>query len=256
MNLQRRRFLSKAFEIGGLSALMSLGLSYKVASTFAGIQAAHKKAIARKNVEVGGEPTTISEDFSTNPIGTRWTAEIGTFVYDSGNENLDCVSSATGLLSHDTQLDTINQYVVVQYVSIPETSFAGIYFRFDGNTSNNAYAVRYEAAADRFLWRTLTGVTGLGDIEFQAHSLTIGDYVGITCTGTADSTIVKIWDFGVSPPGDPHDPSSWGAATYTFTNNPDSDKRADSGRYVGLYDGGTNAAVATFDNFSAGTFTP
>ena len=58
MNLQKRQFLEKVFKVGGLSALVSLGMSCKVASVFAvGIQEMQRSVIARMNVEVGGGGT-------------------------------------------------------------------------------------------------------------------------------------------------------------------------------------------------------
>lgn len=83
MNLQKRRFLSKAFEIGGLSALISLGLSYKAASSFAGIlMQMDSGKVVSDAICIGWDapscsPSTVPTSSSAQNdqiVTTKWTA--------------------------------------------------------------------------------------------------------------------------------------------------------------------------------------
>ncbi len=209
--------------------------------------------IAGANSEaiVSGE-VTISDDFSTD-ISSGWTEDDGNWIYDSGNENVDAPANERGMLSNNTMLDNVNQYVAVEYDNIAASSYGGFYLRYTGSYSDPGYAVRYNIGSASFEWRSCaTGADSCSTFATSSsHTLHAGDYVGVEIEGTGNDTVVRIWDFGTSVPAR----GSWGAATFTFTDNPST--AADTGKYVGLYDGGIGAAnFVTFDNFSAGTYTP
>lgn len=196
--------------------------------------------------QAAGSPTTISEDFSGTDL-SAWTQQSGTWVLDTVNDNLD-TPAGSGLISHNTELDTVTQYASVKYVSSDFNAYTGIYFRFDGNTSNYAYTVRYQNPTSDFVWRYCTSYNCTTIGSSWPNVLDDGDYYGIEVEGTGTNTIVRLWDFGPSVPAR----GLWGPADHTWTDNPS--HVADTGKYVGLYSGASD--LATYDDFEAGTYTP
>ena len=150
---------------------------------------------------------------------------------------------------YDTDIGSINQWgvVSVSYTDADASTYAGHYFRSDGNMANVAYALRYERTVTDIVWRYCTGAS-CTTIATWDHSLDDGDSFGYEVEGTGNDTVLRVWDFGGSVPAR----GSWGAADHTFTDNPAS--AANTGTYIGLYDGHVN--LASFDDFAGGSYTP
>ena len=194
----------------------------------------------------------IEDDFEGDL--SKWTQLSGTDPFtiqtSGGSEVLRTSTTSSGTIIYtDEQTSTISQWAMVQYVNSEVTNphFAGLYFRSTNNASEYAYTARVESAHE-VVWRSCKGHSCWDIQGTTTTDIYDGDYYGIEVTGTADDTVVKVWDFGSSPPADR---GSWGSATDTLTDNPNSARRADVGKYVGIYDG-SGASYDEFDNFSAG----
>lgn len=205
----------------------------------------HYSGASWAEIEAGAPvgPVTISDDFS----GTlaNWTIETGSWNIASGELSN---GSSNGVLSHNTDIKSINQYVLVKYVI---RDYSGAYLRFDGNLSNYAYAVR-GISSGAVEWRYCLGSSCTTIESTGVLDVGEGDYIGAFASGTGTNTTVDAWNFGNTPPANPDDPSTWGAPDFTFTADPANP--ADTGTYIGLYSG--NAGLGIFDNFYGGSYTP
>lgn len=257
MNRERREFLKNAFKLAfavggitaGITALITLGLSVKEANAI---------SLIGSGVASGGpSQPEISDDFSgdlsawTNPLGTG-----AAFIHDTDNDNLDSPSS-TGVILHNTETSTINQYVAAKIVSAP-ASYNGFILRNDGGTSNTSYTVR-NAVGSNFDFRYCDGTEQTNCITVDTVALqtpAINDFWGvkISGTGSGSGTTVKVYFWVAGSYGSVPDIANWDSDntdTATFDTSTIADL-ADTGKQLGFYQGSTGSQ--TWDDFIAGSF--
>ncbi|MCF6265220.1 MAG: hypothetical protein L3J57_01590 [Desulfuromusa sp.] len=192
----------------------------------------------------GSVPVTVSDNFEGDL--SAWTIVRGSWDIVAGGPGDNYLSSSVsnGVISYNTSIGSINQWVLVVYKDI---QYAGAYFRFTGSDTAPAYAVGAKVGST-IAWQSCTG-DNCTTIDTWSHTVTPGSYIGAEIAGTDTETICRMWDFGQSPPADR---DSWGIADFISTADPV--EAADTGQYIGLYSGSTETEL--FDNFSGGGFLP
>lgn len=191
----------------------------------------------------------IDDDFSSGNLDA-WTQNVGDWVLHTGPENLETPDGGPGLITNNTELSGLNQWLTVQYVSWSELSYTGPYFRFDGDAGNPGYALRYESDSNNWIWRSCTGASCTDPGDYYNQEITEGTYIGLEIEGISTATECRLWIF----PGEPPPRGSWGDPTNTWTTP--RALEANIGLQVGLYDGkaGGQSFSVVFDNFKAGVF--
>ncbi len=207
-----------------------------------------------KPEEVGGG-ASFSDAFTrtdNDSLGANWT---------EADTDIDIVSNAAksaGTFDNSqsfaiytgTACNTVSQYVKMTWTSTG-ISRPSIYLRY--TASGPYYEVSFNQTDDLVYWIHWTGVGGTRtEIPVTPPSLTMGttETVGVTITGTGNSTVVKVW---LSPTGDaPTDASTWGgsASNVTFTDDPAS--AVNTGNNVGIGTGLNNNSDVIIDDFFGG----
>ena len=189
--------------------------------------------------------SAITDDFADTDA--KWTTLAGTAWSITGG--LFQSASASGVEVYtDAQTSTVTQTLQAQWRnSVP--NYGGVYFRSTNNDAEYAYALRYSNVKG-WEWRYCTGTTCTTIQNNTDNGVSSGthfvsdteDYFAVQVTGTGDSTVVGVQDCGASP-------CTLGSfsANFTFEANPA--QVADTGKYVGVYNG-SNSTI-DFDNFSA-----
>lgn len=185
----------------------------------------------------------ISDDFTTDPLTSRWTEITGSdWVYDSVNDNLDSPGTSNSYILYVSNgTGTTTQWAKVEIVTLGTNGGVILSAAVDGQ----GYSWRIMQEAASITWAEMSNMVWNDPIgSSSAVSFTDGDTMAVSVyrTATLADTIIRIWK---NPTGDC--PSEWGAADITFTDNP---ANAPAGSYVGLGDHGV--AVSTYDNFTAG----
>ncbi len=213
----------------------------------------------------GAAKAVFTDDFSVD-ISGRWTNLTGTsLTYDGVSDNVDM--TGTGVNLYNTAVNTISQYVAALVVADSEIGrFNGVYLRqvaIDA-TGTQSYTFRRNKDDDLSV-RHCDGssCTDIGGMLDPGVNQNDGDSIGIEVTGAGSATQWKLWWWDAqSPPSR----ESWGtciwgkyisgqtATTCSSSNESVSDlgaNYADSGKYVGLYDGG-GTGTTTWDDWMAG----
>lgn len=165
-------------------------------------------------------------------------------------------SDQSVLLYTDEQTCTVTQWAMAKFLITYGQIYSGFYLRSQNDETQYSYALRYEETETDFVWRYCGGsnngnvAEACQDISTTVWDRTLndGDYVGVEITGAGDLTVVKVYDLGVSAKSYANWASS-ADASVTFTDNPT--YPADTGKYIGLYNGGSTDVA--FDDFQAGS---
>jgi len=201
----------------------------------------------------GACSTSISDDFSGTL--TLW-SDLGTSGSWTINSGQVEVTVRSVLLYTDEQTCVAGTQWAMAKVDLSQDNvYGGFYFRSQNDQTTYAYAVRYEEPNVLFRWRYCGGTansnTASSCISLGTWTRTLdnNDYYGVEITGTGDATEVKIYDLGTTAINYSNWASSADSMT-TLTDNPGV-YAADTGKYIGLYDGAGN--IVGFDDFSGGS---
>jgi hypothetical protein len=217
------------------------GLAKASVKTFNGLAVASWKSWNGLLIPSAAGGAAFSDDFAgTGTLGANWTVTTGTWGRVSGQCSLSsiggCLAGYTG-----TACTTLDQYVKATLSTI-SSSYPALVFRRENGTPTNNYYVYKDGLT--IVWANDAG----GSIQSASMSLSNGDSLGITVTGTGSSTIVRVWKNPAA--NTPTSLTVWGGASpdVTFTNN--SSVASDSGTTVGL--GGNNQSSLIYDDFFGG----
>ena len=207
-----------------------------------------------------------SDDHVDGGSGRQWNELTGSgTAVDVASDNLDGVTSPFTLI-FESPTDTITQYGA--HLVGASTQYNGLYFRSTNNAAERAYALRFNAAAS-IMWRSCTGHSC--DVDIGAcdpgFELFAGDSFGFRVTGTSTATVLEMyfWDDEAPPPVTDGDvDTAWAAGNRDgyctvcasgcdTTWTAPTDKYADTGKYGGFYNGGSQLMI--FDNFALGDST-
>jgi len=130
-------------------------------------------------------------------------------------------------------------------------NYGGPKFRASATDSNRSYVVRNELNG-ALAWRHCGSYSSCTTIQSASVTLTGGEHLGITWTGTGASTVVNWYVFVYTDPschgctGGACDTSGWAAnadQSGSFTTDPPTGTYAelDTNRYWGLYNGSSGA---------------
>lgn len=152
-----------------------------------------------------------------------------------------------------TACTTVNQFVKMDLpASNANGCRPGAIFRYT-DSSSPFYEVRVQLSGPASaIWWVRLATPGGTETAVGTHgsfNLTPGTTVGITCSGTGNSTVIN---FFLSPSGNaPTTASLWGGAGPDLSMTDDPASPVDTGAYVGI--GGIGAAgLMTWDNFIGG----
>lgn len=200
-------------------------------------------SVSGRREPVGGCSTSISDDFSGTLSKWKYNSGSGWGIVSG---QLETNNTSASLIYNDEATCTVTQWAEVE--EDHAGPYGGFYFRSTDNSSEYAYALRRQSNG-RLMWRYCTGHS-CTDIESTGAGTTWagGECIGMRVSGTGTSTTVEIWNHGATCSGT--DPSSWGTADATLTNDPG--QEANTGTYIGLYYGASTIDLR-FDNFAGGS---
>lgn len=199
--------------------------------------------------------SSFSDNFNrtdADSLGANW-AEITSSSFD-----IDIVSNAANApntssldekaaIYTGTALATAEQYIKITFGANPINSRPGVIFRAtDGSSAY--YEVRFDDANDQIQWNHLASGGGSETlIGFTLYTVTFPFTVGLTISGTGNSTVVRVWDAPTA--NAPTSATSWdgGAADFSLGDNPGSP--VDAGAYVGIGGLGASGALIWDDLF-------
>ena len=220
---------------------------------------AFPNVVARANRVVnrgggGGPPSLMAfnETFTagdSDSLGSNWTEAAGDIDIFSNSMRLSAAPWADNFAIYTgAACATADQFI--RFVYTTEGGYPQIPFRYTNSTSPFYYAEFSNTTVDWYRVSQIGGSTTKINASAGSVTLSSGVGIGITCVGTGNSTEFKIWINPTS--GSPNLPSTWGAATVTFTDNPGSP--VDSGPYVGM--GGVQGTANTvrFDTIYGGDY--
>lgn len=196
----------------------------------------------------GGGLAAFSDDFTradNDSLGGNWTEADGDIDIFSNTARLSEGGFGENFAIYSaTACTTVNQYVRFTYQT--EGGYPQIPLRYT-NSSTAFYFVEFSNTTVDWYHKSQIGGTST-QINASSGSISIasGTVIGITVSGTGTSTEVKVW----INPGTGTDPTTWGAATITFTDNPASP--VDTGGYVGLGGVQGSADVVRYSAFYGG----
>lgn len=203
----------------------------------------------------GGSGQSFSDDFDRangDSLGANWTEAAGDIDIASNQAAQQSGSFAKVLAIYSGQAtDTAVQYCKVTVVTPGGNPYAEIVLRYT-DSSSPYYTLGMSVSDDTVQWLHYANVAGSSTDVSSASAMTFASTftVGVTITGTGDSTIVRVWN---APTADaPTSASSWDgeAADVEFTDNPASP--VNTGAYIGLEAYGAAAADVAFNNFFGG----
>lgn len=192
----------------------------------------------------GGGLAAFSDDFNRadgTSIGADYTELVGTAwaIYSNHLESQAGGFTWTGIVNSGNPVNTVNQYGKVSVADPSGIAWMSFIFRYT-NSSSAFYEVVFDTNLAEIRWRHWTAVGGTATtIATTAHTVSYPETFGVTVTGTGTGTVVKVW---IDPTGLP---SGWGAATYTFTDDPAS--AVDTGLICGL--GAASSTNPIFDDW-------
>ncbi len=206
---------------------------------------------------LGGQTPTaggggISDDFSGDL--SKWIADCETGYYSiSSNQLVQATSSGLVSLRYSAaSVGSINQWVKVQVVGVPNASNEriGLMLRNTGTANDAKYVVGiyHTGAALQHMWESAVNCALTFEDNAALAAFNSGDWYGAMIKEQGVNTVIYTWRW-TSDPGD--GPWSIGGASVTYIDNPVN--AADTGQYVGVYGLGSGLIL---DNFSAGSWTP
>lgn len=203
----------------------------------------------------GGGGGGISDDFNrsnNDSLGGNWTEAVTDIDIDSNTASAPGeFNNLPSYAIHNTPLSTVNQYIKSS-LTFSGNSQPSVFFRYT-DASSAFYELRFDVVNNRakfFHW-TADGGTATEITTLTALTISSPVTVGVTLTGTGNSTEVRVW---LSPSGNAPDSAiSWGGDTTpdaTITDNPSS--AVDSGLKVGIGVGASSAGAVTHDDVFGG----
>jgi len=199
----------------------------------------------------GGGLAAFSDDFDradSDSLGPNWTEADGDADIHSNTLRLSEGGFGENFPIYTGEAcTTVNQYVL--FVLVNAAGYPQIPLRYT-NSSSPFYFLEFSGSSVDWYHKSQIGGTST-QVNAVSGSISVTDGItlGMTVTGTGNSTEVKVWT-SFSGGYSPSDPTTWGAATVTFTDNPASP--VDTGGYVGL--GGVQGSADTLriNNFYGG----
>lgn len=184
----------------------------------------------------------------SDSLGANWTEADGDADIYSNTMRLSEGSFGENFAIYSGEAcTTVSQYVLVTYHT--EGGYPQIPLRYT-NSSTAFYFIEFSnTTVDWYHKSQIGGTSTQINASTGTISISSGTEIGITITGTGTSTEVKIF-IGPTPGYTPTDPSTWGAADITFTDNPAS--AVDTGSYVGLGGVQGSADIVRYNNFYGG----
>jgi hypothetical protein len=194
--------------------------------------------------------TEFLDSFATDPSG-RWTAQIESATWDSGNSEYDVdltgqavlleyTANTPGSIEHEAQVTTI--------AHATEPRIVGAAVRIDGSL-DDYYAVGGDRATDMLqLWRRQSG--SVAEIFSSAVNFTGGNFstFRLAAAGAAGANVaLAIWhtDHGVSKPSDPGWNGANASPDLTFTDT--GANRLDDSTHDGCGIGSDAATTQDYD---------
>ena len=196
----------------------------------------------------GGSPVSFSDDFNrtdADSLGANWTEADGDIDIFSNTARLSEGGFGENYAIYTgTACATANQYVRITMAA--EGGYPSIPLRYT-NSSSAFYVIEFSNTTVDWYHKSAIGGTST-QINASSGSISIssGSVLAMSISGTGTSTEVKVW----INPGSGIDPSTWGAATITFTDNPASP--VDTGSYVGIGGAQGSANTVQYDLFYGG----
>ena len=208
-----------------------------------------------------GGLVSFFDDF-TSDTSADWNTVAGTdFTYNSGISTIT-VSASSQYAYTPTQASTQNQFVSGRIDFNPANPSTDEYSGYGLRGSNDtgpAYMLRN--ANGNLVLRGVNGASGVGDIYTSSITLTDGDYLGLTVSGSGTSTIFHIFCFGATDPALDETSTIADMKTAAGTNwvkvdsaNWTTPTEYASGDYILTYNGSSGAPDHT--NIRGGDYTP
>lgn len=230
-----------------MKRILSILLLCSVALFGAPIQ--HMQIAAIKKQAAGGGGLAFSDDFNRsndtdlNAAGIGGYTELtpgGWSIFSNQLANSTGAFTFVSAVNDGNPTSTVNQYIKLTAVDSGDACIPLAIFRFT-DASSPFYTVIFNDSANEIAWERVASVGGARTVvDSVSHTPTFPLTVGITVVGTGNSTVVSVW---LSPSG--ADPAGWGAADFTFTDDPGSP--VDTGNICGL--GAFAQSVSLFDEW-------
>lgn len=237
--------------------LMAVALNAQAADTLKG-KVVFKGNVALNQIVAASSLASFSDDFTranSDTLGAGTWTEIAGDVDILSNEanapqtfdNTDRAAAYTG-----TACTTANQYVKVTFTANSGANTRpGVVFRYTSGAAA-VYEVRFDDANEQVQWIGLA-TPGGSETAIQNQNATAFAFpltVGVTCSGTGNSTVINVW---ISPTGNAPDAggATWGSASPTYSLTTDPGSPINTGSYVGIGGIGSGGALA-WDNFFGG----
>lgn len=198
----------------------------------------------------GGSLAAFSDDFNradSDSLGANWTEADGDIDIFSNTARLSEGGFGENYAIYSaTSCTTVEQFV--RFTMTAEGGYPSIPLRYT-NSSSAFYVIEFSNTTVDWYHKSAIGGTST-QINASSGSISIssGSVLAMSISGTGTSTEVKVWINPTS--GTVNLPSTWGAATVTFTDNPASP--VDTGGYVGLGGAQGSADTVRYDNFYGG----
>lgn len=173
----------------------------------------------KKRTIFASHNTEYTDGFSTDP-SSRWTAEVGSFGWDSGNEEMDVEVGTDSLFRYSANEPGDIEQEAQSTGSTTSNRLAGAAVRIANDGTNDGYIMW--TAASTFIERVVAGVRTT--IKTGAVvTLTSGDWYTqrLSAEGTSGSNVViNAWvvDHNASKPSDPGWVGIVGSPDITFTD--------------------------------------
>lgn len=224
------------------------------------IQTAYMAVVARKNAGGGPPgPASYSDDFTrgdSDTLGTAsgggtWTEAAGDTDIFSNTARCSTGGFANNFNFNSTNLGSLSGYIKVtlvagldySYLAFRVTDGSSPFYVLQIDSVAACYWLRYASAADGSPAEITNG---------DAGTISAGDAVGITWTGTGTGTVVSIW---LRPTADsPTSVSSWdgGSDPADLVFNTDPASPVDTGQLSGFGGGQGSADTLRFAAFFSG----
>lgn len=205
---------------------------------------------------------SLPDTFTVDDLSACYAQDytLGNWAYNSGSGQVDhtVTFNVQELRYTGGTLASADQWGKVNIKGFTGTSttpavIVGILFRSDGTAAGAKYAVATRPNDGRVYVLYVSGNTATQIALNTACGTLAGGFtppitIGAQVTGAGVSTVWKIWK---SPVG--ADPTAWGAADCTFTDDPPTP--VDTGSSIGIYldDSGAADETSSIDDFTAGT---
>jgi len=189
-----------------------------------------------------GTAVDLSDNFSTNPLTSRWSDLWGASVWN-GSATFGAASGSYA--KYNTAVGGVNQYG--KFTIASSDPDGGCIFRSTGTASDGFYIGVVLNGGDVYFSRGSS--TGwLADMG-GASALTIaeGDTVAMTLTGTGAETTLRVWKNTTA--NIPDSVSSWDSRAADITKTASGGVYYDTGNYIGV---GIDASY-NIDNWYGGS---